>query len=186
MIGRLDRDALDAVASLRWAPLTPVMVLLSAWWVKSLALGAVGALADLVRRPRRWPPTLVPVALAAGLAALLSTVLKQLVARPRPGPAAHPLVATPGDPSMPSGHALVAFAVAGVVGAMHPRLRIPAFVVAALIAFSRVYLGVHYPLDVLAGATLGLLVAWVVMTVAGAAGRLRQPPPRAARSGAGR
>jgi undecaprenyl-diphosphatase len=60
---------------------------------------------------------------------------------------------------MPSGHATTAFAAALAVGLVHPRLRWPLVVLAALIAISRVWLGVHYLSDVLAGAALGSAVS---------------------------
>ena len=167
-ITHADRAVLDAVATLRSAPLTGVMLVLSLWWVKSIAIGAAGVIADLVRRPRRLPPTLLPVATAVVLASLVSALVKDLVGRPRPplaDPAVHALTAVPADASMPSGHALTAFAAAGVVAALHPRLRIPVLVAAALVAFSRVYLGVHYPTDVAVGALLGLLLAAAVLAV---------------------
>ena len=59
---------------------------------------------------------------------------------------------------------MTAFAVAGAVALLAPRLRWPVLGLAAVIAFSRVYLGVHFWIDVLAGAVLGiavgLCVAW--------------------------
>jgi membrane-associated phospholipid phosphatase len=47
-----------------------------------------------------------------------------------------------------------------VLAAFEPRLRVPLYVLAALIAASRTYVGVHYPLDAVAGALWGLLVGW--------------------------
>ena len=64
----------------------------------------------------------------------------------------------------PSGHAATAFAAAVAVGVIYPRLRWPLVCVAGLVALSRVYLGVHYWLDVVVGCALGtavgLGVAW--------------------------
>ncbi|HEX2507845.1 MAG TPA: phosphatase PAP2 family protein, partial [Miltoncostaeaceae bacterium] len=72
----------------------------------------------------------------------------------------------PGDASMPSGHAATAAAAAGVVALLHPRLRAPLAALVAAIALSRVYLGVHYPSDVIVGAALGLAIAWIVVALA--------------------
>jgi undecaprenyl-diphosphatase len=70
-----------------------------------------------------------------------------------------PLVHAPTDGSFPSGHAATSFAAATVLTLAWPRWW-PAFLLLALgIGFSRVYVGVHYPLDVVGGAALGILVA---------------------------
>jgi undecaprenyl-diphosphatase len=82
-----------------------------------------------------------------------STLLKAAIPRARPHVDA--LVSLPGTHSFPSGHATVSFACATVLGAALPRLRVPFYLLAALISWSRVYVGVHYPVDVLAGAVLG-------------------------------
>jgi undecaprenyl-diphosphatase len=58
--------------------------------------------------------------------------------------------------SFPSGHAQAAFGTATYVSLVYPRLAVPAAVVAVLIGVSRIYLGVHFPIDVLAGALLGI------------------------------
>lgn len=165
LLGAVDRGLLDAVAAVRTGVLTAFMTLLSAWWVKSLAIPALGVAAELRRAPRRLPPTLVLAAVALLAASPASSALKAVVDRARPplDGAATALVALPGDASLPSGHATSAFAAAGVVALLHPRLRAPALVLAALVALSRVYLGVHFPSDVAAGALLGLALAAVVV-----------------------
>ena len=68
----------------------------------------------------------------------------------------------PTDSSFPSNPAAVAFAIATAVFLAHRRMGLALFVLAFLWAFSRVYAGVHYPSDVLAGASLGIVMALVV------------------------
>jgi undecaprenyl-diphosphatase len=158
LLANLDRALIGAVSELRWEPLTALLVLASAAFVKGPLIVCCGAVADV--RSRRLLPL---AAAAAGTAALLgaaaSTVLKLVFERLRP-PLADPtvtsLVATPDGYSFPSGHATTAFAAAAAVGVLHPRLRWPLLALAAVVGFSRVYLGVHWGLDVLAGAVLGI------------------------------
>lgn len=107
------------------------------------------------------------------LAALLITTLvgeaalKNLIGRPRPCtlfPEMELLIPRPGSYSFPSGHSASSFAAAAVLLKCRRAFGIPAILLAALIAFSRLFLFVHYPTDVLAGAALGailgLLVCW--------------------------
>ncbi len=95
------------------------------------------------------------------LAIVSSTALKEATDRPRPD--VHAIVPEPSTSSFPSGHATGSFACALVLVAFAPRLAAPLVVLAAAIAWSRVYVGVHYPLDVIAGAVLGSLLALLVL-----------------------
>ena len=108
-------------------------------------------------------------------AIVTNLLLKNIVARPRPFAeieALIPLIAKPTDFSFPSGHTTASFAVALVMLRMLPKkIGIPAVVLAALVAFSRLYLGVHYPTDVLVGFVVALvgssLAVWGVRTKLG-------------------
>ena len=162
-----DRLVLDAGQTLRWEPLTILFVIASAWWVKWPLFLAIGACGDARCCRRRLPAAVLSGFLAVGLAAGLTSVFKDLFDRARPALAdsqIEALVATPASPSFPSGHAATAFAAAIAVGAFYPRLRWPLRGLAALVGLSRIYLGVHYWLDVLAGTALGiglgLAVVW--------------------------
>lgn len=68
----------------------------------------------------------------------------------------------PSSYSFPSGHTGSSFAAAGAIFAFNKKWGLPALVLALVVGLSRMYLFVHYPTDVLAGALLGLLCAWVV------------------------
>ena len=110
---------------------------------------------------RRWG-VFVLTLIAIALADWSSMGLKSLTDRPRP-PLRYPepktLVPLPHDASFPSGHASTSFAAATMLSLSFPRFAPLLYVLAAAIAFSRVYVGVHYPFDVLGGALLGALVA---------------------------
>jgi membrane-associated phospholipid phosphatase len=155
-----DRVLLEALDGLRWEPLTVVFVMLSAWWMKGVAFVAVGALGD-VRARRQLPVASLIAAVSVGIGSLVVALVKETVDRPRPAhadPGIDTAVGTPGSPSFPSGHTATAFAAAAVVGAFYPRLRWPLYALAALVGMSRIYLGVHFALDVVAGAILGLSI----------------------------
>jgi undecaprenyl-diphosphatase len=155
-----DRLLLEAVQGLRWGPVTVMFVLLSAWWMKGVAFVAIGAIGD-VRCRRPLPAATLIAAVSVGIGSLVVSMLKESIDRPRPehaDPSIDAAVATPGSPSFPSGHTATAFAAAAVVGAFYPRLRWPLYSLAALVGLSRIYLGVHFTLDVVAGAILGLAI----------------------------
>lgn len=133
-------------------------------------IGVVLALAFLLRE---WQRGALLVAVTIGGASLLDGLLKLSVARARP--AAFFDYPLPASPSFPSGHALFAASFFGGSAALlsarlrsHP-LRVVVWVVAiflaALVGLSRVYLGVHYPSDVLAGYAIGVI--WVTAVVFG-------------------
>ena len=99
--------------------------------------------------------------LAALLMHLLvcNIILKPLMARIRPcdiNTAVELLIPRPKDYSFPSGHTSASFAAATVILYADRRMGVPAVILAAAIAFSRLYLYVHYPSDVFGGAVLGI------------------------------
>lgn len=115
----------------------------------------------LIRRQRRYG-LCAACALALDFAAC-NLVLKPLIGRVRPftfRPELSLLVSPPGDASFPSGHTAAAFAVVfALKGAGSPLWR-PALILAAVTAFSRLYLYVHWPTDILGGILLGAAVGW--------------------------
>jgi undecaprenyl-diphosphatase len=130
-------------------------------------------------------PVVLPLVFLSDLVAqTLSTLGKLITDRARPGlayPDPTPLVFLPHTASFPSGHAASSFACAATLARFAPRraVAVTLYVLAALIAFSRVYVGVHYPLDVIAGAVLGVLVATALRPLPRALQRLRRALPGA-------
>ena len=120
-----------------------------------IALGLAGAVLDAGERRARWRRAAAAVAATYAT----NTALKLVVRRPRPQlPGLPALTGTPTQLSFPSAHAATSFAGAR----LYSRLGLPAaplYALAGMLALSRLYLGVHYPSDVLAGAALGTGVA---------------------------
>ena len=121
---------------------------------------------------------------AAGLASLIGLEVAHVISsfwdRPRPYEAhpgmVHLFVSASPDPSFPSDHATVAFAIAVSIFLRKRRLGLVTLAMACVVALSRVVVGTHYPSDVLAGALLGTLAALVVWAppIRGPLGRLSQ------------
>jgi undecaprenyl-diphosphatase len=117
-----------------------------------LAAGSLAAVVDRPRR-RRWARATASV----GAAYLISTSIKLAVGRERPVVEDLPhLMATPTGLSFPSSHATSSFAAARAFGALVPGA--PLQIAAAAMGLSRLYLGVHYPSDIAAGAVLGTVL----------------------------
>jgi len=108
------------------------------------------------------PAIFLYVTLADLVAEITAYALRDAIGRDRPPlhfSEPHPLVTVPHSGSFPSGHTATSFACAATLAWLTPLPKTALFLLATLIAFSRVYNGVHYPLDVIGGALLGLGVA---------------------------
>ena len=121
----------------------------------------------LLRRRQRWTGVSLSFALVLDLL-LCNMLLKPLVGRLRPfavNAAAELLIPPPLDASFPSGHTAVCFAAVFALKAAGSPLWKPALAAAAAVAFSRLYLYVHWPTDVLGGIAVGALAgtagAWL-------------------------
>lgn len=121
-------------------------------------------------KPRKFKVWLYEVlAIGCGTvgALVVALVVKTLVAAPRPFVTfleVNPLVVETPYTSFPSGHATVFFALATAVYLYHKKLGYFFFACAFLIGISRIMAGVHYPVDVIFGAAIGIFIAWLSTT----------------------
>lgn len=107
----------------------------------------------------------VLVAVAVLAADGLAAIVKSLVGEKRPDDP-DPLIVIPHSHSFPSGHTATAFAGATVLSWLEPRAAPAFYVLAAAIAYSRLYVGVHFPLDVVGGLAIGLATALLLLAAA--------------------
>ena len=163
MIERLESDLLYWVQAHRTPLLDGVMT-----FITSLGDGGIVwvllALGLLARKKTRKAGVMMAAALILN-AVLVNLVLKNLFARVRPFealPGFSVIVRRPADWSFPSGHSSSSIAAAFVALRQLPRkVGIPAMVLAGLICISRVYVGAHYPTDVIGGVVVGLFCGWL-------------------------
>ncbi|MBD5534972.1 MAG: phosphatase PAP2 family protein [Lachnospiraceae bacterium] len=143
--------------------LNPVMILLSALGNAGLIWIALSVVLAIPKRTRLCAFTMMG---AMALSFLLGNiVIKNLVARPRPfavDASVMLLIPQPGEYSFPSGHTLNGFTAATVIFLYYKKAGIFALLFAGAIAFSRMYLFVHYPTDILAGMLLGIMDAVIM------------------------
>jgi membrane-associated phospholipid phosphatase len=187
---RLDLAVYAAVAGTPTPALDSAMSRLSrAADYSRLSLASAAALGLAGGRPGRHAAAMGLSSLAV-TATVVNAVVKPLGRRSRPDRAGRevPLerqVDMPHSRSFPSGHSAGAFAFATGVGRTMPRAAVPLRALAALVAYSRVHTGVHYPGDVLAGSLLGTALAQLTTHgLAHRAGR-SQGPRRLMSSAAG-
>ncbi len=105
--------------------------------------------------------------ISLAITAIMVFVLKRLINEPRPFETlqgVNLLVSKPDSSSFPSGHSSLAFSLATTIALSDLRKEVKIIVLlwAVLVAISRIYVGVHYPLDVIAGALIGVSVSYVV------------------------
>ena len=187
-VGRWDRRAFDAVAGSRsrffdtvLPPLTRSADNAAMWGVVAVALGATGS-----RRLRR---AALRASVSVGIASPVANIIgKRIFRRARPDTGGVPPIRLarrmPGSAAFPSGHTATAAAFAFSVAAEAPLVvAAPVVLLAVAVAASRVYTGVHYPGDVLAGAALGVACGVVTGRLLPPS-RLEEVPARLA--GAGR
>ena len=133
------------------------------------AVWLLAAAALLITKKYRRYGVLLLVALALGVLTGNLT-LKPLIARPRPcwvDESVRLLIPNPTDYSFPSGHTLASVIGATVLTKANAKFGLAAIPLAALIAFSRLYLYVHYPTDILGAAVLGVAIGLLVCAAGG-------------------
>lgn len=179
LIRNADESVLRWIGShLRAAWLDPLMVLYTELGNGGLLFIAAAVLLLLFRKTRRAGAA---AGLGLGLGALMTNLLiKPMAARPRPWVTMadwQPLLMSSDPHSFPSGHTTAAFAFAAAICVLLPVrwAKAAALLAAALMGFSRLYVGVHFPTDVLAGALVGTVCGifggWLIKKLTARIGR---------------
>ncbi len=160
MIQQWDFAVLDWIqANLRCAFLDFTMPVVSMYADHGIVLIGITVILLLIRSRRICGANILAGMAGGGIIGNLC--LKNIIARSRPcwiNPDISMLVAIPKDYSFPSGHTMHSFIVAMVLLHYDKKLGIPALIMAVLVGLSRLYLYVHFPTDVMAGAALGTTI----------------------------
>jgi membrane-associated phospholipid phosphatase len=163
-IQRFDDRTMVSLALHRTPQATPTMSFLS----RNLMYGNIGIPAGLliggiITNDRNMRENAGYIASSTAISFVATYLIKKLVGRPRPFIRNLKIVPVyiPGESSFPSGHTSTSFSTAMAVSQAYPKWYViaPAFLWAGATGYSRMYLGVHYPTDVLGGAALGSATA---------------------------
>jgi undecaprenyl-diphosphatase len=183
------KSMLDVILSIDAAFLKAILALPHPQWLNGLFLAlsfagtggrlwiALGAALTAARR-MRVRDFVILVAAVALVHLVVDIVLKPAIGRPRPFMAAPdlPVYGTyPETLSFPSGHAANATAAALVITRRWPHYRGILWAVAVLVAVARVYLGMHYPADAMAGAVIGLMCGYLALYASSVTSAVRAP-----------
>ena len=119
---------------------------------------------------KRGRITIVVLLIAAGFSdAICFQIIKPWVGRIRPSHEFYEyinlLVSKGGRYSFPSNHAANSFVFATVLSYFYDQHRTLLYILASSIAFSRVYVGVHYPLDIIFGSIIGYIISWIILSL---------------------
>ena len=119
---------------------------------------------------KRGRITIVVLLIAASFSdAICFQVIKPWVGRIRPSHEFYDyinlLVSKGGKYSFPSNHAANSFVFATVLSYFYEKNKTFLYILASAIAFSRVYVGVHYPLDIVSGAIVGYIISWIILSM---------------------
>lgn len=159
----IELHILDAIQSIR-TPIGDVLMPLISKLGDAGAIWILLAVILIIIPKTRKSGAILAAALLVDLI-LCNGLLKNLVRRVRPcdvNTSVQLLIARPHDFSFPSGHTAASFAaVAALFFAGEKKMWVPALVLAVLIAFSRMYLYVHYPTDILGGMIVGIVSGYI-------------------------
>ena len=164
----VEMGILYALQNLHCAWLDPVMIFFTSLGDNGIVWIIIALLCICFKKSRRCGILMILTMLFC--LAMGNGFIKNLVARPRPfqvlGDASMLIIPPPAEFSFPSGHTLHSFAAAVTIFLHNKKAGVAALLLAALIAFSRLYFFVHFPTDVLAGMVLGTLAALLVYALA--------------------
>lgn len=162
----MEMSILHAIQNIHSSLLDSIMVFITSLGNAGVIWIAIAIIFLFTKKYRRC-------GIAMGLALLFSfilgnVILKNIFERPRPSwidSSIMLLIKNPTDYSFPSGHSFSSFAGATAIFIYHKKEGVAALILAALIAFSRLYLFVHYPSDVILGSLFGVIAAIIAAMI---------------------
>jgi undecaprenyl-diphosphatase len=170
-MNELELSILDALTEAISHPILDTVMISLSWLGGSGRIWIAIAVLLLCFRTYRKAGITLSTALIVDLV-MINGILKPLFGRVRPfvlNPEISLLVAAPPDGGFPSGHTAASFAAATVLYHFNKTWGVAAYILALLIGFSRLYLYVHFPSDIIAGAVAGILIGvlavWLVKTI---------------------
>lgn len=163
----MEFEILHAIQGLRSEFLDQIMIFVTKLGDEGIFWIALGLVLAIIPKTRKCG--LCVLGAMALTFVLGNLILKNLVARPRPftvDDSVALIIPQPGEFSFPSGHTMNGFAAATTIFMYYRKAGIATLLLAATIAFSRMYLFVHYPTDILGGIIVGVFDAWVIYILA--------------------